>query len=244
MPRHYTALPVLSIFEASTCAGCPIATFAGGHLAEIATKFKLGNVRFLGKGGKIRRSNVALVEGVAASAEEELRLHEIRRNSDVVVTIGACACKGGIPYGIHEPEEGSTDAETCAATRYPRPVTSVIQVDALVGGCPIVAEELQRVVAQTLRGVAHRALGGSVCVECKLDGRRCINKDESRDEICLGSITQRGCAALCIPHGGCKGCRNMNEGANVESFVRTVAAWKKVPEATVRHALRLFNNKI
>jgi coenzyme F420-reducing hydrogenase gamma subunit len=102
--------------------------------------------------------------------------------------------------------------ETYAA----RPIGAVIQVDAVIPGCPIDREEFVRVVKALLLGKKPPVPDYPVCVECKLKENVCVLLE---GRPCLGPVTRAGCDAICPTYGdGCEGCRGLIPNPNENSM--------------------------
>jgi len=106
--------------------------------------------------------------------------------------------------------------ETYAA----RPIGDVVEVDAVIPGCPIDREEFVKVVKNLLLGKKPGIPDYPVCVECKLKENVCLFHV---GKFCLGPVTRAGCDAICPTYGdGCEGCRGLipepNENAMHEAL--------------------------
>ena len=94
----------------------------------------------------------------------------------------------------------------------------MVEVDAVIPGCPIDREEFIAAVKALLVGKKPPIPDYPVCVECKMKGNVCLF---DLGKSCLGPITRAGCGAICPTYGnGCEGCRgiipNPNENAMKE----------------------------
>jgi len=155
--------------------------------------------------------DVSLVEGSITTPHDAQRIQDIRRNSTVVVSIGACATAGGIQalrnFGNVEdftrlvyatPAFISTLATSTA-------IADHVKVDFELRGCPVDKGQLLEVLIASLHGRRPAIPKESVCVECKRAGKVCVIV--SRGMPCLGPLTQAGCGALCPGYArGCFGC--------------------------------------
>ena len=123
--------------------------------------------------------DVSLVEGSITTAHDAERIHEIREQSKLLVTIGACATSGGIqalrnfadvkewiPLVYASPEFISTLGTST-------PIADHVQVDLELRGCPISKEQLVETVLALLDGRPLRLPTTSVCFEWEGCGTAC-----------------------------------------------------------------------
>lgn len=99
--------------------------------------------------------DVAFVEGAIANKKNREELIQIRANSKKVVAIGSCACTA-IPAG----HRNQFDADTKASMQYlldrygyeneVLPISSVVQIDDKVPGCPIAEPAFIKVLEKYL----------------------------------------------------------------------------------------------
>jgi coenzyme F420-reducing hydrogenase gamma subunit len=155
--------------------------------------------------------DVAFVEGSITTEQDARRIQQIRTDSRVLVTIGACATAGGI-----QALRNWADVEEYKRTVYPSPqlistlatstpISTHVRVDHEISGCPIDKRELLAALRSLLSGTRPALPGYSVCMECKRRGNVCVVV--ARGEPCLGPATRAGCGALCPAFGrGCYGC--------------------------------------
>jgi sulfhydrogenase subunit delta len=156
---------------------------------------------------------VAFIEGSCTRESDEARLKKIRERAAVVVALGACAHTAGLNAlkNLHPLEdvrewvygEKADWYDTYAA----RPISAVIEVDAVIPGCPIDQEEFVSVVKALLMGKTPPVPDYPVCVECKLKENVCLLLE---GKPCMGPVTRAGCDAICPTYGdGCEGCRGL-----------------------------------
>ena len=155
--------------------------------------------------------DVSLVEGSITTPADEQRIREIREQSKVLVTIGACATAGGV-----QALRNFADVEEFAAVVYARPeyiatlatstpASAHVTVDYQLQGCPIDRGQLLDTLAALLVGRKPRLPAKTVCTECKLRGVTCVLVADGTP--CLGPVTHAGCGALCPSYRrGCYGC--------------------------------------
>lgn len=169
--------------------------------------------------------DIAFVEGAVVTAKDEELLRKVRARSKTLVALGTCAVWGGVPgittdstrrelldelYG--EAAE-HWDAEPVRALR------DVVEVDAVITGCPIEKHEFLRALSALLAGNLPTLPQYPVCTECRIRENRCLLNEDGA--FCVGPLTRAGCAARCPSQGvACIGCRGPSADANFESATR------------------------
>ncbi|MDR1775619.1 MAG: NADH:ubiquinone oxidoreductase [Actinomycetes bacterium] len=170
--------------------------------------------------------DVAVIEGAVTLDEHVRLLQQVRKTAGVVIAIGACAVTGGVPGLV-----GTGDLDTARDLVYgedativkqhrlvPAPVSSVIEVDYRVPGCPIDPAEFSALLQQALLGARERLDRTPLCAACQTIENPCF---WLRGKACLGLVTRTGCGALCLSRDrACTGCRGIAADANLESARR------------------------
>jgi len=219
--------PKLAVWKFASCDGCQLSLLdCEDELLAVAGLLEIANFAEVSRAVSKGPYDLSLVEGSITTAHDAERIHQIRRMSKTLATIGACATAGGIQSlrnfrDVKEfvsivyatPEYISTLAKST-------PISDHVSVDFELRGCPIDKGQLLEVVQAFLAGRKPRTPAHSVCVECKLRGTVCVMV--SNGLPCLGPVTHAGCGALC-PHyqRGCYGCFGPKETANTASL----ASW-------------------
>ena len=91
------ARPKLAVWKFASCDGCQLTLLdAEDHLIEIAGAIDIAYFPEASRGMVEGPYDLSLVEGSITTAHDAARIQEVRRVSDTVVTIGACATAGGI----------------------------------------------------------------------------------------------------------------------------------------------------
>ena len=166
---------------------------------------------------------MTLVEGSISTEEQAKHIREIRRQSKVLVTIGACATAGGIQSlrnwrdvddYINIVYANPEYIDTLATST---PVSEHVPVDFELRGCPINKYQLLDVVISLLIGRQPKVPTYSVCLECKRRGATCVMVAQGLP--CMGPVTQAGCGALCPAYNrGCYGCYGPMEASNGDAL--------------------------
>jgi sulfhydrogenase subunit delta len=178
--------------------------------------------------------DVLLVEGAVSTPEHVTQIDELRRETKLLVTIGACATAGGIQalrnWTDHDAYRAAVYAhpELVESLATAKPVADYVKVDAELRGCPISAAQLVELVTALLTGRRPRLPDEAVCLECKRAGNICVTV--ARGIPCLGEVTRTGCGALCPSYArGCYGCFGPREQANVRSLSSMFIATGRAP---------------
>jgi coenzyme F420-reducing hydrogenase gamma subunit len=238
--------PKLAVWKFSSCDGCQLSLLdCEDELLAIAEGVQIAYFPEATSGEVEGPYDVSLVEGSVTTPHDLERIQEIREQSGLLVTIGACATSGGIqalrnfanvrdwiPLVYASPAFISTlDAST--------PIADHVQVDLELRGCPISKAQLVETVSALLAGRKPRIPSTSVCTECKARGTPCVMV--AFGTPCLGPVTQAGCGAICPAYArGCYGCFGPMESPNMEALARQ---WRElgVDDAGIVRALRTYN---
>jgi len=214
--------PKVAFFDFASCEGCQLTVIDSLQThPDLLGAVEIVNFR---EASSERRDDyqIAFVEGSITREQDEDRLRSIREKADVLVALGACAHTGCVNAlkNLHPLEdvrrwvygEHADWYDTYAA----RPLSAVVEVDAVIPGCPIDREEFINVVRAVLVGKKPPIPDYPVCVECKLKGNVCLFHI---GKTCLGPVTRAGCGAICPTYGdGCEGCRGLIPEPNENSM--------------------------
>ncbi len=222
--------PRLAVWKFSSCDGCQLTLLdCEDELLDLAEAVEIAYFLEATRTQRAGPYDVSLVEGSISTAHEVERIQEIRRDSKVLITIGACATAGGI-----QALRNSRDHDSLRASVYPSPqyidaldtstpIADHVQVDYELRGCPIDKQQLLEAITALLKGRKPSIPDYSQCVECKLAGTACVMV--TKGIPCLGPVTQGGCGNLCPSVGrGCYGCFGPKEGANTQALAADLAA--------------------
>jgi len=238
--------PTLAVWKFASCDGCQLSILdCEDELLAIAGAVQIANFPEASRAVVKGPYDVSLVEGSITTAHDAERIQEVRRQSKLVVTIGACATSGGIQALRNFSSVESYIALVYATPAYihtlekSTPISEHIKVDYELHGCPINKHQLIEVLSAFLNGRKPAIAPHSVCVECKRRGLVCVMV--AHGTPCLGPVTHAGCGALCPAYQrGCYGCYGPKESPNTASLA---AQFKQlgVPDGDVMRAFRSFN---
>ena len=222
MARHRK--PKLAVWKFASCDGCQLSLLDCEDallavVGEVEIAYFLEASRAVVKGPY----DISLVEGSITTPHDEERIHQVRRVSKMVVTIGACATAGGIQAlrnfaNVREyiPMVYATPSFIQTLNKS-TPIADHIFVDLELRGCPINKAQLVELLSAFLTGRKPNLPQHSVCLECKQRGHVCVMIAQGAP--CLGPVTQTGCDALCPGFlRGCFGCFGPKEMPNTASL--------------------------
>jgi len=221
-----TPRPRLAVFKLASCDGCQLMLLnLEDALLPIAERIDIVEFPEATSHRSSGPFDIVLVEGSVSTPEQLEQIHEIRHETKLLVTIGACATAGGIQairnWGDHDQFRSLVYAhpEYVESLATAQPVADYVKVDAELRGCPINAGQLVELVTALLTGRRPHLPDEAVCLACKRAGRVCVTV--ARGVPCLGEVTATGCGALCPGFDrGCYGCFGPREHANVGSLSR------------------------
>jgi sulfhydrogenase subunit delta len=236
--------PKVAFFDFASCEGCQLTVIDAlqTHLDLLdAVEVVQWREAMTEKGEDYQ---IAFVEGSCTRQSDEARLKKIREQADIVVALGACAHTGCVNAlkNLHPLEDVRRwvygDKADWYETYAARPIGAVIEVDAVIPGCPIDREEFVRVVKALLLGKKPPLPDYPVCVECKLKENVCLLLE---GKPCLGPVTRAGCDAICPTYGdSCEGCRGLVPNPN-ENAMQDVLAEAGLTVGEILSRFTMFN---
>jgi len=240
------ARPKLAVWKFASCDGCQLTLLdCEDHLLEIAGAVEIAHFLEATKKRVGGPYDVSLVEGSISTADQAGHIQEIRKQSKVLVTIGACATAGGIQGLRNFRNHTEFIAQVYAQPAYidtlatSTPISHHVTVDFELQGCPISKYQLLRVLQALINGRPPNLPRHTQCVECKQAGTVCVMVAQGTP--CLGPVTQAGCGNLCPAHDrGCYGCFGPSETPNTAMLAQTLGGLG-VDRRGVRDLFRNFN---
>jgi len=216
--------PRIAVFKFASCDGCQLQLLdAANRFLELAEHVEIDHFLEARSRSVPGPYDLGLVEGSITTPQDVERIHEVRAQCRVLVTLGACATAGGIQALRNW---GDIDAFLSAVYASPQfidtlatstPIADHVPVDFELRGCPVDTTQLVELVTAVLVGRRPRVPQHAVCVECKERGTVCVAV--ARGIPCLGPVTQAGCGAICPAHDReCFGCYGPAEATNLVSL--------------------------
>jgi len=222
--------PRLGVFKFSSCDGCQLSILdAEEELLVLLDRVELAEFLEASSSSTGAPYDVALVEGSVSTEEEVEKIVRIRKESKMLVALGACATSGGLQalrnwskLGLFE-QAVYPEPKVARALEKALPVRDFVTVDFELRGCPVSKTQLLQFFAATLRGTKPRFSASAVCFECKRAGNPCLVV--AGGTPCLGPVTASGCGALCPSRArGCYGCFGPSDDANLDSYASWLSA--------------------
>jgi coenzyme F420-reducing hydrogenase gamma subunit len=238
--------PKLAVWKFASCDGCQLSLLdCEDELLAVADSIDIANFPEASRAFKKGPYDLSLVEGSITTPKDAERIHQIRRQSKFLITIGACATSGGI-----QALRNFKDVKEFISIVYAHPsyiqtlehstaIADHIRVDFELRGCPINKTQLLEVINAFLNGRKPNTPSHSVCLECKLKGTVCVMV--AHGTPCMGPVTHAGCDAICPSYNrGCYACFGPKETPNIPSMGKVLENAGMDQENIVR-AFRSFN---
>ncbi len=163
--------------------------------------------------------DVAFIEGSISTPTCVQRIYDIRRRSDILVSLGACAVQGGVNAMRNLQPADAVQEAVYGEAKYlfpsipVQPVSAYVKVDYVVRGCPMSTPEFLHILKSLVLGRKPEIFDHAVCVECKLSENECVL---DKGQFCLGPVSRAGCNAICPANGQyCTGCRGLVSNVNI-----------------------------
>jgi coenzyme F420-reducing hydrogenase gamma subunit len=221
--------PKLAVHKFSSCDGCQLALLnLGEPLLLLPELVDIVHFAEAGPSDPVAKADIALVEGSVSTPEDIERIKQVRENSALLVSIGACATAGGLQALANFTDRGAwmgavyDRPDYIQALEHSKSISSYVKVDFEIPGCPVNSRQVIGALRDLLSGVKPRPETRSVCMECKRLGLVCTMV--SKGEPCMGPVTVAGCGALCPSTGrGCYSCYGPLKQINDHSLAQRFA---------------------
>jgi sulfhydrogenase subunit delta len=241
-----SAKPKLAVWKFASCDGCQLSLLdCEDELLAVAEQVQIANFQEASRAVIKGPYDLSLVEGSITTPHDAERIHQVRRESKFLITIGACATAGGI-----QALRNFKDVKEFISIVYAQPafietlnkstpIADHVRVDFELRGCPINKDQLLEVIQSFLRGRKPNTPAYSVCMECKRRGTVCVMV--AHGTPCLGPVTHDGCGAICPSCArGCYGCFGPKETPNTASLTAQCSALG-MKDLNILRVLRNFN---
>lgn len=243
---HKSRKPKLAVWKFASCDGCQLSLLdCEDQLLDIVNELEIAYFPEATRAVLRGPYDLSLVEGSITTPHDAERIHQVRKTSKTLITIGACATSGGIQalrnftdfrdYVKHV----YAHPEFIETLNKSTPIADHVFVDYELRGCPIDKGQLVEVISAYLTGRRPTIFSHSVCMECKRKGTVCVMV--STGTPCLGPVTHAGCDALCPSFArGCYGCFGPKESPNTGA----ISDWFRqhgLSNADVVRSFRKFN---
>ena len=221
--------PKLAVWTFTSCDGCQLGLLDSED--ELLAVFGAVEIAYFPKASRAELKgpyDISLVEGSISTPDDIERIRKIRRQSKLLIAIGACATAGGIQAvknfrdirGLLDAVYARADFSDLLAA--PTAIRNHAPVDGELRGCPINKYQLLEALNALLNGRRPNISTASECIECKRAGNVCVMV--AKGTPCMGPVVQTGCGALCPSHDrGCYGCFGPKEMPNTASLAARMA---------------------
>lgn len=242
----HASRPRLAVWKFASCDGCQLSLLdCEDELLAVADGVEIALFPEASSRMLPGPYDVSLVEGSITTAHDRERIQDVRAQSGLLVTIGACATAGGIQAlrNLRDVEEWKrivyARPEWIDSLATSTPIAAHVKVDHELRGCPVSKHQLLELLAALLAGRRPNVATSSVCEECKARGTPCVLV--AHGTPCLGPVTQAGCGAICPAYNrGCYGCFGPKETPNAPALSEQLLA-AGMDRATLGRFYRTFN---
>lgn len=222
--------PKLAVWKFASCDGCQLSLLdCEDELLAVAGAVEIAYFPEATRAVVKGPYDLSLVEGSITTSHDAERIQKVRKQSKVLVTIGACATGGGIQALRNFADVAEYTKYVYASPDYistltsSTPISSHVYVDFELQGCPINKTQLLEVLNAFLNGRKPNVPAYSVCIECKRRGTTCVMV--AHGTPCMGPITHAGCGAICPAYNrGCYSCFGPMETPNTAPLAAQFAA--------------------
>jgi len=238
--------PKIGVFKFASCDGCQLSLLdLEDELLAVAGAIEIAYFPEASSNMLKGPYDISLVEGSITTHHDAERIHTIRRQSRMLVTLGACATAGGIQALRNWNDSAEWVRYVYAKPEYidtlnvSTPIGQHVPVDFELRGCPINKHQLVELMSAVLAGRKPDIPTYSLCMECKRKGNICVAVVSG--STCLGPVTQAGCGAICPAYDrGCYGCFGPMETTNGTAFAAHLRDRGRSEDEVMR-AFRSFN---
>lgn len=206
------------------CAGCLLSIiFNEDEILDIIQLVDLKAFPFIKEVNLDETFDCVFLEGLVASKDDLEVLSKLRKNTKILVSLGACACTGCVPafrqftlkenyYHLLYRKSNFIEDVT------PSPQDTYVKVDYYIPGCPPDKKEILNFIKSLVMGKMPKTTDNPVCVECRRNGNACLL---DAGKPCLGPITAGGCNSVCTNSGfECWGCRGPTTDMNLPLMIK------------------------
>ena len=170
----------LAVWKFSSCDGCQLSLLdCEDEFFTITEHIEIANFLEASRAVSKGPYDISLVEGSITTPHDAERVHQVRRQSKVLITIGACATAGGIQALRNFKDIKQFISVVYANPKYietlnkSTPIADHVFVDFELRGCPINKRQLLEVINAYLNGRKPNIPAYAVCIECKRRGITC-----------------------------------------------------------------------
>lgn len=233
----------IAVHKFSSCDGCQLALINLGETLLVMSQ--LVEIKHFAEAGPLDENakvDIALIEGSVSTSVDIHRLKKIRQNSRYLLTIGACATSGGIQAlrNMHDSKQWIADIyakpEFIDSLDNSSAIKEHVAVDLELWGCPVNKQQIVTAIRCLLFGALPEQQHDKVCMECKRQLNVCVMV--TKDEPCMGPVTNTGCGALCPQVGrDCYGCYGPAKNSNTRALANRLQGIGLIKDEVARRFL-------
>lgn len=144
----------IGILDLTDCEGCELEFLnLRESLLEIADDFEIINWRLVSSEKVLKPFDAVFVEGSVMKPEEEEVLKTVRKATNLLIALGACATNGNINAMIKKENRQTAEEYVYGKAYKPlaidaKPLKDFVKVDINLEGCPVTPEEIEKVLAE------------------------------------------------------------------------------------------------
>ncbi len=140
--------PLLGIFSFTCCQGCQFTILYIEKILDILKKYDVQYFHLLKEKNRESKFDLAIVEGAITTKREVRKLKKIRKKSQYLIAIGACATTGGVPamaniLGKEGKKKYVFNQKMLYDSIDAQPLKNFIKVDKEISGCPIQKKQIE-----------------------------------------------------------------------------------------------------
>ncbi len=237
--------PKLAVWKFASCDGCQLSLLdCEDELLAVADAIEIAYFPEASREEIRGPYDLSLVEGSVTTPHDAARIQKIRKESKVLIAIGACATAGGIQALRNYQDVAEFTRIVYANPQYietlktSTPIEHHVPVDFELRGCPISKHQLIEVLTAFLNKRKPNIPSDSVCLECKRAGNVCVMV--AHGQPCLGPVVHAGCGALCPGYNrGCYGCFGPMRTPNMPALSKW---WRKELGVKSEELVRVFRS--
>lgn len=148
----------VGFFSFTCCEGCMMVfiEILNKKYDDYMKKMKIENFRALKTQEKIKRLDIAFVEGSISTPSEERKLKEIRKNTKKLIALGSGACNGypsnqRNKFPVEKKKQIQPLIEKFHQLKTIEPLDKFVKVDDKIDGCPVSEQDLTKKIEGYLK---------------------------------------------------------------------------------------------
>lgn len=142
----------IGVLDLTDCEGCELEFLnLRESLLKIASDFEIINWRLVSSEKKLKPFDAVFVEGSVMKKEEEKLLKTVRKATNLLIALGACATNGNINAMIKKQDRAKATEYVYGKAYKPlaedaKPLKDYVKVDINLEGCPVTPEDIEKVL--------------------------------------------------------------------------------------------------